>query len=136
MTDKPMKDMPDNYWKEKLTPEQYHITREKGTEMAFSGKYVDNHSDGIYRCVACGQKLFPSDAKFDSQSGWPSFTNPINTKHIEIYVDNSFGMSRSEVTCANCGAHLGHVFSDGPVDKGGQRYCINSASLDFVAKKQ
>ncbi len=130
-----MKHMPEDYWKEKLTPEQYHIAREKGTEVSFTGKYVNNQADGVYRCVACGQELFPSDTKFDSHSGWPSFTDPINAKHVELHTDSSLGMSRTEVTCANCGSHLGHVFSDGPVDKGGQRYCINSASLDFKPKQ-
>lgn len=134
MTDN-LKKMPEEYWKQKLTPEQFYVTREKGTEMAFSGKYVDNHSDGIYRCVACTQTLFSSDTKFDSGSGWPSFTDPIKNEHVELNVDISHGMTRSEVICNNCGSHLGHVFPDGPVDKGGQRYCINSASLDFEAKK-
>lgn len=130
-----MNDQPEEYWKEKLTPEQYHIVREKGTEAPFTGKYVDNHEDGSYRCVACGQELFASDAKFDSGSGWPSFTEPANLEHVELLEDNSLGMSRTEVTCANCGAHLGHVFDDGPADKGGQRFCINSMSLDFERKK-
>lgn len=129
MTD--MKDKPEEYWKQKLTPEQYHIAREKGTEVPFTGKYVDNHEDGMYRCVACGHELFASDTKFDSGSGWPSFTDPVNKQNVELHEDNSLGMSRTEVTCANCGAHLGHVFDDGPVDKGGQRYCINSVCLAF-----
>ena len=134
MTNQSLKDMPEDYWKRKLTPEQYHIAREKGTERAFTGKYVDNHTDGIYRCVACGQELFPSNTKFESHSGWPSFTDPINIQHVELHTDNSFGTVRTEVTCANCGSHFGHVFPDGPADKGGQRYCINSASLDFIPK--
>ena len=129
------KDMPDSYWKQKLTPEQYHVVREKGTEAPFTGKYIDNHTDGTYRCVACGHELFSSDTKFDSGSGWPSFTNPANRENIELHDDSSLGVERTEVTCANCGAHLGHVFPDGPVDQGGQRYCINSLSLDFVPKK-
>ena len=135
MSDTSLKDMPEEYWKKRLTPAQYHIAREKGTEMAFSGEYVDNHPDGTYHCVACGQELFPSDTKFESHSGWPSFTNPINIKHVELHADNSFGMTRAEVSCAHCGSHLGHVFSDGPAEQGGQRYCINSASLDFKPKK-
>jgi peptide-methionine (R)-S-oxide reductase len=129
-----MKDQPDEYWKQKLTPEQYHIAREKGTEPAFTGKYIDNHQDGMYHCVACGHELFASDTKFDSGSGWPSFTDPVNQKNVELHADNSFGMVRTEVTCANCGAHLGHVFDDGPADKGGQRYCINSVCLAFDPK--
>jgi peptide-methionine (R)-S-oxide reductase len=134
MTDD-MKNKPEDYWKQKLTPEQYHIAREKGTEVPFTGKYIDNHEDGMYTCVACGQELFASDTKFDSGSGWPSFTDPANREHVELHEDTSLGMSRTEVTCANCGAHLGHVFDDGPADKGGQRYCINSVCLDFKPKK-
>ncbi|MBA3758602.1 peptide-methionine (R)-S-oxide reductase MsrB [Candidatus Saccharibacteria bacterium] len=130
-----MKNKPEEYWKEKLTPEQYRVLREKGTEMAFTGKYVDNHDDGTYTCGACGHELFASGTKFDSGSGWPSFTDPLNQEHVELHDDTSFGARRTEVTCANCGAHLGHVFDDGPVDKGGQRYCINSVSLDFEPKK-
>ena len=130
-----MKSRPEEYWKAKLTPEQYHVVREKGTEAPGTGKYVDNHEDGTYRCVACGQELFSSDTKFDSGSGWPSFTDPMNLEHVELHDDNSMFMRRTEVTCKNCGAHLGHVFDDGPVDKGGKRYCINSCSLDFEPKK-
>jgi peptide-methionine (R)-S-oxide reductase len=129
-----LKNMPDDYWRGKLTPDQYHIAREKGTEMAFAGKYVDNHADGTYRCVACGEELFSSSTKFESGSGWPSFTDPLNRQHVELLNDNGHGMNRTEVICAKCGAHLGHVFPDGPKDKGGQRYCINSAVLDFQAK--
>ncbi len=135
MPDDDLRHMPEDYWKEKLTPDQYHITREKGTEAPFSGQYVDNHEDGSYHCVACGHLLFVSDTKFESGSGWPSFTNPANTQHVELHEDTSHGMIRTEVTCANCGAHLGHVFPDGPPDAGGQRYCINSISLDFLPKK-
>lgn len=122
---------PEDYWRKKLTPEQYHVVREKGTEAPFRGKYVDNHEDGTYRCVACGHELFSSETKFESGSGWPSFTNPMNLEHVKLHEDNMLGMRRTEVTCANCGAHLGHVFPDGPADKGGQRFCINSISLDF-----
>lgn len=131
-----MKDQPEDYWKQKLTPEQYHVLREKGTEAPFTGKYVDNHEGGMYTCVACGHELFSSDTKFDSGSGWPSFTEPANLEHVELHADNAFGMKRTEVTCANCGAHLGHVFDDGPVDKGGQRYCINSVCLAFDPYKK
>lgn len=128
-----MKQQPETYWKEKLTPEQYRIAREKGTEAPFTGQYVDNHSDGTYRCVACGQELFSSGTKFKSGSGWPSFTNPINTENVELHDDVSHGMRRTEVICKNCGSHLGHLFPDGPVDQGGIRFCINSAVLDFKA---
>lgn len=129
------KNKPDSYWRERLTPEQYRVVREQGTEQPFSGKYVDNHEDGSYSCVACGQLLFESSTKFESGSGWPSFTNPANREHIELTKDDSFGMSRDEVRCNNCGAHLGHVFNDGPIEDGGMRYCINSLSLDFKKKE-
>jgi peptide-methionine (R)-S-oxide reductase len=118
-------------WKSKLTPEQYRIMREGGTEAAFMGKYVNDHSKGMYKCAACGAKLFSSDTKFDSGTGWPSFTKPANTEYVELRVDDSAGMQRTEVICKNCGAHLGHVFDDGPVDKGGKRYCINSVCLEL-----
>lgn len=127
--------MKDNDWKNKLSDEQYRVLREKGTEAPFTGKYVDSHDDGSYHCVACGNVLFASDTKFDSGSGWPSFTNPANLEHLKLHDDTSMGMHRTEVTCANCDSHLGHVFPDGPADKGGQRYCINSVSLDFKPKK-
>jgi peptide-methionine (R)-S-oxide reductase len=122
---------PDSYWKERLTPEQYKIMRKKGTEPAFSGALYHNHDQGIYACAACGQQLFSSDAKFESGSGWPSFDQPINREHVELHEDNSFFMRRTEITCKNCGAHLGHVFNDGPRETTGLRYCINSVSLDF-----
>src|SRR3954447_21826277 len=99
-----LKNMPDDFWKKKLTPEQYHIIREKGTEAPFTGKYVDNHETGMYECAACGQELFSSDTKFESGSGWPSFDNPVNKEHIELKEDNSLGMNRTEVICKNCGA--------------------------------
>jgi len=130
------KDMPKNEedWKTCLTPEQYKVLREKGTESAFTGKYYKHHDTGMYVCGACGQELFSSDTKFDSGTGWPSFTEPVNREHVELKKDTSHGMVRVEVICKKCGSHLGHVFPDGPKDKGGQRYCINSVALDF--KKQ
>jgi peptide-methionine (R)-S-oxide reductase len=118
-------------WKKKLTPEQYHIMREGGTEAAFTGKYWNDHSKGMYKCAACGAELFSSDTKFDSGTGWPSFTEPANRANVELRHDPSFGMDRTEVICKNCGAHLGHVFDDGPADKGGKRYCINSVCLEL-----
>lgn len=121
-------------WKKDLTREQYAVLREKGTEPAFTGKYVDNHDEGIYKCAACGLQLFESGTKFDSGSGWPSFTEPANLENVELHEDNEYGMQRTEVTCKRCGSHLGHVFPDGPPDKGGLRYCINSCSLDFEKK--
>jgi peptide-methionine (R)-S-oxide reductase len=118
-------------WQAELTEMQYYVTREHGTERAFSGIYHDHKADGTYRCICCGTALFSSDTKYDSGSGWPSFTAPIADEHVGETEDNSFFMRRTEVHCANCEAHLGHVFPDGPVDRGGLRYCINSASLDF-----
>lgn len=118
-------------WQAELTEMQYYVTREHGTERAFSGIYHDHKADGTYRCICCGTALFGSDTKYDSGSGWPSFTAPIADEHVGETEDNSFFMRRTEVHCANCEAHLGHVFPDGPVDRGGLRYCINSASLDF-----
>lgn len=115
-------------WKEELTPEQYRILREKGTEPPFSGQYVNTKEQGIYTCAACGNVLFSSDTKFDSGTGWPSFDQAIPGS-VEMHTDESYGMERTEVTCAKCGGHLGHVFNDGPANTTGQRFCINSSCL-------
>ena len=121
-------------YREKLTPEEYAVLREGETEAPFTGEYVDMHEDGMFHCKACGAALFSSDAKFDSGTGWPSFTDPVNLEHVELLEDTSDGMMRTEVRCKNCGSHLGHVFDDGPRDKGGKRFCINSCALDFQEK--
>jgi peptide-methionine (R)-S-oxide reductase len=115
----------------KLTPEQLEITQNKGTERAFTGKYWDCHDAGVYHCVVCDAELFRSEDKFDSGSGWPSFVRPSEGETVATEEDRSHGMVRTEVTCSSCGAHLGHLFPDGPVARGGMRYCINSASLDL-----
>jgi peptide-methionine (R)-S-oxide reductase len=125
--------MDDASLKKALTPEEYHVLREGGTEAPFKGAYVDNHEPGVYRCKACNTLLFTSEAKFDSGSGWPSFTDPAVAENVGTRFDDSGGMRRTEVFCKNCGSHLGHVFEDGPKDKGGLRYCINSIALDFEA---
>ena len=120
----------DQEWRELLTPDQYRVLREKGTERPFSGRYVDAKQDGVYRCAACGAELFDADAKFDSGTGWPSFCEPANRANVTLETDTSHGMVRTEVNCAACGGHLGHVFDDGPASTG-KRYCINSVALDL-----
>ena len=121
----------DNDLRARLTPEQFHVTQEKGTERAFTGVYWDHHEKGMYRCIVCGEPLFSSQDKFDSGTGWPSFTRPADAVAVETEADDSHFMRRTEVHCRKCGAHLGHVFDDGPRAAGGLRYCINSCSLDF-----
>lgn len=125
------KKISDADWREKLTPEQYHVLREAGTERAFTGQYDKHYDEGEYRCAGCGTLLFASDAKYNSGCGWPAFTKPAEGEAITEHRDTSHGMIRTEVVCANCDGHLGHVFPDGPPEAGGLRYCINSASLDF-----
>ena len=127
--------MDDDELKKKLTPEQYSILRKKGTEAPFSGKLLHNDKSGDYVCAACGQVVFKSDTKFDSGSGWPSFYDVANTDAVKLAEDDSLGMKRVEVMCANCGSHLGHVFNDAPDQPTGMRFCINSAALDFEEKK-
>lgn len=127
-------DLPEQEWRKRLSPEQYHVLRQAGTERAFTGRYVDNHEDGVYRCAGCGAPLFDSDTKFESGSGWPSFTTPLAPQAVDEHSDVSHGMRRTEVRCATCEGHLGHVFPDGPGPEG-LRYCMNSAALDFAPRK-
>ena len=128
-----LKKMPEDYWKKKLTPEQYNILREKGTEAPFSGKFYKNFENGMYECAGCGNPLFSSETKFDSDCGWPSFDRSLEG-NVELFSDDSLGMRRTEVVCKNCGGHLGHLFDDGPKETTGKRFCINSISLNFKPK--
>ena len=124
----------EDQWREELTPDEYAVLRQQHTEPPFTGRYVDTKEPGVYRCAGCGSELFDSGMKFDSGTGWPSFTEPKVAEAIELREDKAWGMRRTEAVCRNCGGHLGHVFDDGPRDKGGLRYCMNSCSLDFESR--
>jgi peptide-methionine (R)-S-oxide reductase len=126
----------DAEWRQELTPEQYDVLRRGGTERAFTGRYWDCHDDGIYRCAGCGAELFDAGTKFESGTGWPSFTEPKTAEAVELRDDSSHGMRRTEVVCRRCGGHLGHVFEDGPRDQGGLRYCMNSCSLELEPRNE
>lgn len=136
MKDKSPQTISEEEWKQRLDPESYRVLRQKGTERAFTGEYYLNKSTGIYECKACGNEIFHSKDKYDSGCGWPSFTHPVTEDAITVTMDYSHGMVREEICCAACGGHLGHRFPDGPKDKGGIRYCINSVSLDFRKKEK
>ena len=131
MTDTKTLPATEQEWKQRLSPEQFSVLRRAATEPAFTGKYVDVDDDGIYRCAACGNPLFDSDTKYHSGSGWPSFTEAVSPDAVELEQDRSYGMVRTEVKCARCHSHLGHVFDDGPMEAGGQRFCLNSVALDL-----
>ena len=135
-TDKDLKPIAKNdaEWRERLSPEEYRVLRQAGTERPFTGRYLDADDEGIYRCAACGNPLFDSGTKFHSGSGWPSFTEAISLDAVELHVDRSLGMTRTEARCARCHSHLGHVFDDGPVAAGGLRFCMNGAALDLDAR--
>lgn len=135
MTKKQKNQKSEEEWRKELTPQQYNVLREKGTEPPFSGEYLDNKKKGKYKCAGCGNELFISDTKFESGSGWPSFWTPISKNNIEEKPDHSFGMKRTEILCSKCKGHLGHVFDDGPKPTG-KRFCINSSALDFEEEKE
>jgi peptide-methionine (R)-S-oxide reductase len=130
------KQLSDAEWKKRLTPDQYAVLRDKGTETPFTGKFLYNKDSGMYVCAACGAKLFSSEHKFDSKSGWPSFYNVFSSDAVKLTEDHSHGMRRVEVSCANCGGHLGHVFHDAPDQPTGMRFCINSCALDFTPRSK